>query len=103
MSQQMRSINPKARSRGFTLLEVLVSMAIMTVGLLGVAALIGSTLATGTQARYMNIANVLASEKLDNLNKWPSNDPNVAAGERLPVQPIASRVTPIAIRSSSLS
>src|SRR5438270_6350210 len=83
MSQQMRSINPKARSRGFTLLEVLVSMAIMTVGLLGVAALIGSTLATGTQARYMNIANVLASEKLDNLNKWPSNDPNVAAGGAL--------------------
>ena len=83
MSQQMRSINPKARSRGFTLLEVLVSMAIMTVGLLGVAALIGSTLATGTQARYMNIANVLASEKLDNLNKWPSNDPNVAPGGAL--------------------
>ncbi len=83
MSQQIRSTNPKTRTSGFTLVEVLVSMAIMTVGLLGVAALIGSTLATGTQARYMNIANVLASEKLDNLNKWPSSDPNVAAGGAL--------------------
>lgn len=103
MSQQMRSTNPKTRTSGFTLVEVLVSMAIMTVGLLGVAALIGSTLATGTQARYMNIANVLASEKLDNLNKWPSNDPTLRRGERSPAQPIASRATPIAIRSSSLN
>jgi type IV pilus assembly protein PilV len=83
MSQARQSINGKVRTSGFTLVEVLVSMAIMTVGLLGVAALIGSTLASGTQARYMNIANVLASEKLDNLNKWPSNDPNVAAGGAL--------------------
>ena len=55
----------------------------MTVGLVGVAALVSSTLVVGTQARYMNIANVLASEKLDNLNKWPSSDPNVAAGGSL--------------------
>lgn len=83
MSQLRASIKTKRRARGFSLIEVIVSMAIMTVGLLGVAALIGSTLATGAQARYMNIANVLASEKLDNLNKWPSNDPNVAAGGSL--------------------
>jgi len=44
------------------------------------AALIGSTLVVGTSSKYMNMANVLASEKLDSLNKWPSNDPNVAAG-----------------------
>jgi type IV pilus modification protein PilV len=83
MSQARQFINGKRGAKGFTLVEVLVSMAIMTVGLLGVAALIGSTLASGTQARYMNIANILASEKLDNLNKWPSNDPNVAPGGAL--------------------
>lgn len=83
MLRRRQCINHKARSKGFGLVEVLVSMAIMTVGLLGVAALIGSTLAAGTQARYMNIANVLASEKLDNLNKWPFNDPNVAPGGSL--------------------
>lgn len=65
------------------MVEVLISMAILTVGLLGVAALIGTTLTMGSQARYMNIANVLGSEKLDNLNKWPSNDPNVAPGGSL--------------------
>jgi Tfp pilus assembly protein PilV len=59
------------------LIEVLVSLGILAVGLLGVAGLISSMLASGTQARYMNVANVLASEQLDNLNKWPSTDQNV--------------------------
>lgn len=52
-------------------------MGILAIGLLGAAALITSLLASGGQARYMNMANVLASEKLDNLNKWPSTDQNV--------------------------
>ncbi len=44
---------------------VLVSIGILSIGLLSVAALIGSTMNSGTNARYMNMANVLASEKLD--------------------------------------
>lgn len=67
-------------------------MGILAVGLLGVAGLISSMLASGTQARFMNMANVLASEKLDSLNKWPSSfdaagnvtsDPNIEAGGAL--------------------
>lgn len=59
---------------GFSLIEVIVSLGILAVGLLGVAALISSLISTGSSARYMSIANVLASEKLDDLNKWPCND-----------------------------
>lgn len=80
---QRRQFTNRQDSKGFSLVEVLISMAIMTVGLLGVAALIGSTLAAGAQARYMNIANVLASEKLDNLNKLPASDANVQGGGSL--------------------
>jgi type IV pilus modification protein PilV len=76
--QRASSKNNKACVRGFTLIEVLVSIGILSIGLLSVAALIGSTMNTGTNARYMNMANVLASEKLDGLNKWPSTDKNVA-------------------------
>ncbi|MBZ5501511.1 MAG: prepilin-type N-terminal cleavage/methylation domain-containing protein [Acidobacteriia bacterium] len=83
MPQRRSSSNEKARAKGFTLVEVVVSMAVLSIGLLGVAALISGTLASGTRARYMNIANVLASEKLDNLNKWPSNSPDVAPGGSL--------------------
>ena len=67
----------EAAKRGFTLVEVVVSIAILSIGLLSVAALIGSTLNSGTSARYVNMANILASEKLDTLNKWPASDPNV--------------------------
>src|SRR5579862_2213404 len=83
MSQRRLFSNEKPCASGFTLTEVLVSMSILTIGLVGAAALISSTLSTGTQARYMNMANILASEKLDNLNKWPSSDPNVAPGGAL--------------------
>ncbi|HET8825168.1 MAG TPA: prepilin-type N-terminal cleavage/methylation domain-containing protein [Terriglobales bacterium] len=81
MSQQLSSAN--RRSAGFTLIEVLISMAVLTVGLIGMAAMVCSTMVFGANAKYMNMANVLASEKLDNLNKWPSTDPNVAAGGAL--------------------
>jgi type IV pilus modification protein PilV len=81
MSQQLSSVN--RRTAGFTLIEVLVSMAVLTIGLIGMAAMVCSTMVFGTNAKYMNMANVLASEKLDNLNKWPSTDPNVAAGGSL--------------------
>ena len=81
MSQQLSSTN--RRSRGFTLMEVLISMAVLTVGLVGMAAMVCSTLVFGANAKYINMANVLASEKLDNLNKWPSNDLNVAPGGSL--------------------
>ena len=92
MSQRHTSIRKRVPAGGFTLVEVLVSIVILTVGLLGAAALISSALVTGTQARYMNVANVLASEKLDNLNKWPSfvdnngnvsSDANIAIGGSL--------------------
>jgi type IV pilus modification protein PilV len=78
------TLTGKRRPRlGFTLIEVLVSITILAVGLLSVAALIGSTMSLGTNARYMNMANMLASEKLDMLNKWPSTDTNVAPGGSL--------------------
>lgn len=72
---------------GFSLLEVMVSIVILAIGMLGVAMLISSTTASGNQAKFMNMANVLASEKLDSLNKWPSSDsscdPNICAGGSL--------------------
>lgn len=79
MSQPQQSINEETNEvNGFSLIEVMVSIAILAVGLLGVAALISGTMSSGTSARYVNMANVLASEKLDGLNKWPASDGNVA-------------------------
>jgi type IV pilus modification protein PilV len=81
MGQSLRS--KKQTIRGFSLIEVLVSIVILSIGLLSVAALIGSTMNLGTTARYMSMANTLASEKLDTLNKWPSSNANIAPGGSL--------------------
>lgn len=84
MSQRRLLISKKTVSaQGFSLIEVVIAISILSIGLLSVALLVTSTMGSGTRARYMNIANVLASEKLDQLNKLPSRDPNMAAGGSL--------------------
>ena len=74
MSQQRSLTSRPDTTAGLSLIEVMVALSILAIGLLGVAALIGSLIATGGKTRYTSTANVLASEKLDDLNKWPCND-----------------------------
>jgi type II secretory pathway pseudopilin PulG len=66
------------RSRGFTIIEVLVASIILIVGLVAAGAVVGSTLASTARSGYMNQAGILATEKLEDLNRYPSADPNVA-------------------------
>jgi prepilin-type N-terminal cleavage/methylation domain-containing protein len=65
-------------SRGFTLLEVMMAIVILTVGLLGVAALISKTSGNTSHSRYMSLAGMLASEKLEDLNRYPTTDPAIS-------------------------
>jgi Tfp pilus assembly protein PilV len=71
------------RSRGFTIAEILVATFILIVGLVSVAGLIGSTLGGTVRSGYMNQAATLATEKLEDLNRYPTADPDVAAGGSL--------------------
>ena len=64
-------------ARGFTLVEVVVSIGILAIGLTATAWLIASTMTGTTRARYMSQAATLASEKLEDLNRWPTDDPHV--------------------------
>jgi Tfp pilus assembly protein PilV len=68
----------KRRSRGFTIIEVLVASFILIVGLASVAGVVGSTLGSTARSEYMTQATTLATEKLEDLNRYPSSDPNVA-------------------------
>jgi Tfp pilus assembly protein PilV len=58
----------------------MVSIVVLTIGLVGVAALMSQTVNNTSHSRYNSIASLLASEKLEDLNRYPSTDPNVAAG-----------------------
>src|SRR5437588_5115183 len=60
--------------RGFTLIETMVAILVLTIGLFSVAALMSSTLNMGAHARYMSTAALLASEKLEDLSRLPNTD-----------------------------
>lgn len=74
--------NPEQAS-GFSVVEILVAVTILIVGLSALGALVAQTLSGTDRARYMSLATTLASEKLEDLNRWPSVDPHVAAGGNL--------------------
>ncbi|MGH9397878.1 MAG: type IV pilus modification PilV family protein [Terriglobia bacterium] len=68
---------PPAQAAGFTMIEVVTAIFVLTVGLLAVAALTGKMMTTGRQSKYMTVASTLASEKLEDLNRWDPKDPQV--------------------------
>ena len=60
----------------------MVSILILTIGLVGTAALMSSSVNMGAHARYVSTAALLASEKMEDLDRFPDNDPNLAAGRQ---------------------
>ena len=66
------------RNTGFALIETVIAIAILAIGLLGVAALLAQLGGNSTQSRYMSTEALLASEKLDDLNRFPYGDPAIA-------------------------
>lgn len=66
------------RESGFTLIETMVAITILTIGLLSMAALMARTMAMSSTSRYMSTQSLLASEKLDDLNRLSASDPDLA-------------------------
>jgi prepilin-type N-terminal cleavage/methylation domain-containing protein len=64
-------------ARGFTLVEVVIAITVLVVGLCALAALVAQSLTGTTNARYLSTATTLASEKLEDLDRWQATDPNV--------------------------
>jgi Tfp pilus assembly protein PilV len=80
-------------SRGFTIVEVLVAAFVLFVGLAAVAGVVGSTLGNTARSEYMTQAATLATEKLEDLNRYPSGDANVSVPNGISAGSIASDVT----------
>ena len=60
-------------------MEVLAGTFLLTIGLVSMAALLGSSMKTTRQSKYMSLATALASEKLEDLSRWDSDDQQVYA------------------------
>ncbi|HEX4602637.1 MAG TPA: prepilin-type N-terminal cleavage/methylation domain-containing protein [Candidatus Angelobacter sp.] len=68
---------------GFALIEVMIAILILAIGLLGLAALMAQLTGTTGNSRYMGTEVMLASEKLEDLNRLQIGDPALAAGGNL--------------------
>ena len=78
MSRRKR--NPNA---GFSLIEVMVAILVLTVGLVGTAALMSTTVTTTAKSHIMSTAALLASEKLEDLGRFDKSDAPVLPGGSL--------------------
>jgi type IV pilus assembly protein PilV len=65
-------------SRGFTLLEVLVAIALLAVGLLGMATLVGSIINYNQLAQHVTTATTLAQDRIEELKNTGYD--NIAEG-----------------------
>lgn len=88
-----QSKSNSAPSRGFTLAEVCVSIAVLTIGLVAAASMFGKVWGSTAYSEYMIEASTLVSEKLEDLNQFPNTDPNVAAGGSLSANTTAGGIT----------
>jgi len=73
-----KSILPRGSRNGFTLMETMFAIFILSVGVLALAALMSRSSADTERSRYMATATLLASEKLEDLNRYSVNDPVIA-------------------------
>lgn len=64
-------------NRGFTLIEVLVAVLVFGVGMVMLGSLATLSLNGTAASRYRGMATTFASEKLEDLNRYPANDPQV--------------------------
>jgi type IV pilus assembly protein PilV len=71
------------RQDGFALIEVMIAILILGVGLLGLAALMAQLTGTTGNSRYMGTQVMLASEKLEDLNRLQTGDAALAPGGSL--------------------
>lgn len=78
MSRRKRNSNA-----GFSLIEVMVAIVVLTVGLVGTAALMSTTVNSTARSHLMSTAALLASEKLEDLSRFDAGDPPVQPGGSL--------------------
>lgn len=74
MSQSRRPNNSEVDA-GFSMMEVLVALTILTIGLMAIALLMANVYKDTVRSRYMSLASMLASEKLEDLTSYSLSDP----------------------------
>jgi prepilin-type N-terminal cleavage/methylation domain-containing protein len=75
----MRPCQPSLSRRGFSLVEAMISMAILTVGILGVAQVQVLAAAQNGVGRRTSVAASIARDFVESVQRWEFDDPRLAA------------------------
>jgi prepilin-type N-terminal cleavage/methylation domain-containing protein len=73
----LASVHEGSPEAGFSLLEVTVAITILAIGLMSAALLCSQVSGQGELSKYMSLASTLTSEKLEDLNRWDSDNPQL--------------------------
>ena len=68
---------PLKSQKGFTLVELLVAILLMTVGIFAVIAMQTTSMKANSIAMKLSVATSLAQEALEDILSWPPNTPNL--------------------------
>lgn len=79
-----------APARGFTLVETLVATMVLAIGLVALGSLAAQSMTGTSRSRFIALAADLATEKLEDLSRWPTFDPNVYAASGTTVGALTS-------------
>jgi type IV pilus modification protein PilV len=77
------SPHKKSRQRGFTLIETMMAILVLTIGLFSVAAVMSTSVNSTARSHYVSTASMLASEKLEDLVRYTSSDTAMNPGGSL--------------------
>lgn len=90
-------------ARGFTLIEVLVAVLVFAVGLVALGSLATMTLNGTAASRYRGMGTTFASEKLEDLNRWPTWDPHVCVASGTTVGSLTSDVQAASVTCNGIT
>ncbi len=75
--------------KGFSLIEILIALSILTIGLLAVAKMQGTALSGDSYASAVTESSTLAQDRLETLFSLPYNDPDLESGDHEEATPPA--------------
>jgi len=78
------------------------AITILAVGMLALAGLVSSTSGSTDRSRYMSLAGVQTSEKLEELSRLPPSDPSVAIPTGDSAGSLTSNVGPVTVAGNSV-
>jgi type IV pilus assembly protein PilV len=80
-----------SKNEGFTLLEVMIALVILSVGLLGLAALQLVAVKSNSFSSEMTYATMIAQQQIESLKSLPFTDGNLTPGSHTPPTPPNSK------------